>query len=160
MRSSYNRNARELAQAGHWQDVANLVLATWLFLSPWILGFVLVSATAAGAAAPGPNLSNASWNAWVLGILIVLLAIAALSGTRLWQEWLQLLLGVWLFIAPWVLGFSAAPAAAWDHWIVGILVVVCAASKLQAFGSARPVTVASGLAGNKPLAGRNPEVPP
>jgi hypothetical protein len=45
---------------------------------------------------------------------------------NLWQEWVNLALGVWIFIAPWVLGFATGGyvAAAWDHWIIGALVFI------------------------------------
>ena len=29
----------DIARNARWQDVANLVLGAWLFISPWVLGF-------------------------------------------------------------------------------------------------------------------------
>ena len=44
-------------------------------------------------------------------------------GTRsFWQDWANLALGVWLFAAPWILGYSPVGAAAWNSWIFGILI--------------------------------------
>jgi hypothetical protein len=74
----------------------------------------------------------AAWNAWVLGIVIALLAIWAIAMFAQWQDWLTGICGVWLVIAPWVLGFSAMVLARWDHVIVGVLVVVLAAWELWA----------------------------
>jgi hypothetical protein len=36
----------------------------------------------------------------------------------------NLLLGAWIFFAPWILGFAGFPAAAWDHWIVGAAIAI------------------------------------
>lgn len=95
-----------------WQDWVVLALGAWLFLAPFFMGYASLS---------GP----AAWNSYVLGALVAAFAIAAL-----WQpespseEWVNLVLGLWLVIAPFVLGFYATEAvAAWNHFIVGILVV-------------------------------------
>jgi len=37
-------------------------------------------------------------------------------------EWLNVILGAWLFLSPWILGFAGTSAAAWSAWIVGGLV--------------------------------------
>jgi hypothetical protein len=153
---------RRVLQSNHWQDWANLVLAVWLFISPWVINFGGSAGTPAGTAAP-PGASNAAWNAWILGIIIFLVACSAISRLRAWQEWVNLLLGIWLFIAPWVLGFSGLPGAAWNHWIVGVLVFLIAASDLQTVRGTESVppatgsvgtgatTTEPGYAGNKPV---------
>lgn len=49
------------------------------------------------------------------------------------KRWLQelenanemnVLLGVWLSLSPWVLGFSDAHRAAWDAWVLGAALVI------------------------------------
>jgi hypothetical protein len=47
-------------------------------------------------------------------------------------EWAELVIGVLLFIAPWVLGFSAPTAMAWSAWLAGIVAVLLAGSELFA----------------------------
>jgi hypothetical protein len=157
---------RRVWQSNHWQDWANLVLAIWLFISPWVINFGASAVATTGAAAGTavtPAASNAAWNAWVLGVIIFLVAISAIGRLRAWQEWVNLLLGIWLFVAPWALGFTQLGGAAWDHWIVGVLVFLLAASDLQSVRGATSVppatsnlgagTAASepGYAGNKPM---------
>jgi hypothetical protein len=95
------------------QDWANLVLAVLLFISPWVVGF----ATAAAA----------SWNAWIVGIAIAALAIAALTAFAVWEEWINLVLGLWLIISPWALSFSTTVGAMWTHVVLGIIAVVISA---------------------------------
>lgn len=42
------------------------------------------------------------------------------------------LLGVFLFIAPWLLGFRDVQAAAWNAWICGVLIAALAVAALSA----------------------------
>ncbi len=114
-----------------WRDWLMLGLAAWLYLSPWLLGFA-GAVPAAGAAAASAGFTPAAWNAWVVGILVAALAIWAIALFAEWHDWLTGILGVWLVVAPWVLGFSAMAAAVWDHVIVGALIVVLAAWELWA----------------------------
>ncbi len=104
-----------------WQDWANLILAIWLFISPWVLQFG--GATLGGAAA--------AWNAWVLGVIVFLVALSAIGSMELWQEWINLILGAWIFAAPWALGFTFLPPASWDHWFVGALIFLISLSSLR-----------------------------
>jgi hypothetical protein len=43
-------------------------------------------------------------------------------------EYLPLIEGVLLFLAPWVLGFSGVTAMAWSAWVIGILAFINAGS--------------------------------
>ncbi len=40
----------------------------------------------------------------------------------MWQGWFNLILGLWLIVSPWLLGFSTVAAAMWNSVIVGIVV--------------------------------------
>ena len=97
-------------------DVVNLILAAFLFLTPWIFGFA-----SDHAAAP---------NAWVSGVVIGVVAIAALTKFAEWEEWINLVLGLWVLVSPWVLSFAAQTTARWAHVIVGLIVAVLAGLKL------------------------------
>ncbi|WP_026620776.1 hypothetical protein M728_004745 (plasmid) [Ensifer sp. WSM1721] len=95
------------------QDWVNLVLAVCLFLSPWVIGFV---------AEPTPT-----WNAWIVGIVLGALAIATLSAFAEWEEWANMVIGLWLIVSPWLLGFMANVNAMWTHVILGVLVAAISA---------------------------------
>ena len=70
-----------------WQDWFMLALAAWLFISPfWMAGYASSSSVAA-------------WNSYILAVLVAAFAIAALATPQRWEEWVQLVLGVWLVIA-------------------------------------------------------------
>lgn len=120
--------ARMAQSKERWRDWVMLVLGAWLFLSPWILGFAAGMPVGAEEAVAGPG--AAAWNAWVVGVVIAALAIWAVAMFAEWQDWLNGILGVWLVIAPWVLGFGDLAAAAWNHVIVGLLVLGFAAWEL------------------------------
>ena len=95
-----------------WLDSGNLVLGAWLFVSPWILGF---------AAEPA-----AAWNAYLTGGIIAVLAIAALYAFQEWEEWLNVVVALWLVASPWVLGFSTLKFAMTNAVAVGLVVLVFA----------------------------------
>jgi hypothetical protein len=96
-------------------DWINLILAVLLFISPWVLGYTGTAAMT---------------NALIAGVVIAILAIAALVSFAKWEEWVNLIVGLWVLISPWVLGFTAATAALWSHVVIGIVVAVLAAVEL------------------------------
>jgi hypothetical protein len=95
------------------QDWLNLVLAAALLISPWIVGFAAVTYPA--------------WNAWIVAVLLVIVAGAALSAFAEWEEWAGLILGLWLIVAPWVLGFAGDAGAMWTHVVLGVLTAAVSA---------------------------------
>jgi len=61
-----------------------------------------------------------------------------------WQDWGNLVLGLWIFASPWVLqhtmvtgtsvaGVAASNTAMWSLYVVGIAIAVLAAAALFAF---------------------------
>lgn len=113
-----------LRRWGRWQDFVIFLLGVWLFISPWLLGFAYnnpytLSRSAAQQANP--------WNDWASGVIIIGAAVWVLAITwGYWIEFLLMMLGVWVFLSPWLLGFSHLPGAAWDNWIIGALVFLLA----------------------------------
>ena len=66
--------------------------------------------------------------AWALIGLGALLAVTALCSLALpgvvATEWLTVLFGVLLFVAPWVLSYTDRTGASWTSWVVGAIAVV------------------------------------
>jgi hypothetical protein len=83
-------------------DLYILGLAIFLCLSPWLF------ARANGAAAIDLRASGAA---------IALLSLAAMAAFAVWEEWANLLLGIWLIVSPWVLGFAHTRAM---HFSIGV----------------------------------------
>jgi SPW repeat len=88
----------------------NLFLGMILFFSPWLFSL--------STGAPRQMAS-------IMGLLIAVLSIAALAAFAVWEEWLNLAAGLWLNVAPWLLGFEESNAMMVDV-IIGIVVVVLA----------------------------------
>lgn len=142
-----------------WQDWTTLALAIWLFISPWVLRFggprVIGSGahSAAGGASSGQidAINAGAWNAWVLGAVVFLIALSILGKASLWQEWVNIVLGVWIFIAPMVLGFThAAPSAAREHWVLGAVLVAISIWRLAEGRHGTPAAANYVHAGDKP----------
>ena len=99
------------AQTG-WKTGLTMVLAAWLFVSPWIVV---------------PTTLVASINAWIVGAVIFIVAMAAMRAPRPDDvKWLNVILGAWVFVAPWVLGFAGVLGAAWNAWIIGAAIALLA----------------------------------
>jgi len=107
-------NERQSRNYARLCDVANLILGAILFFSPWIFGF---------------ESGKPSNNAYICGIIIVVLAISALSAFAVWEEWLNLIVGLWTLVSPWVLGFQGTNAMR-VHVIIGIAVAILAGIEL------------------------------
>jgi len=103
-------------------DVGNLILGVILFFSPWLFRLP------AGAE---------SQNALICGIIIVVLSIAALAAFAVWEEWLNLIVGLWLIVSPWVLKFQGTSGMRIDV-VIGIIVAVLAAIELWAMSQIPP----------------------
>lgn len=93
-----------------WQDWVMLAFAAWLFFSPFFLNYTSVSNVAA-------------WNSYVLGAAVAVFSIWALIYPQKWEEWVNIVLALWLIVAPFVLQFYQTEAvAAWNQVILGLLI--------------------------------------
>ena len=100
----------------HWQDPANAVLGAWLILAPWVLGF--------------DNHTTALANAVATGGALLAVGVAAVFEPRPWEQWIELVLGVWLIASPWALKFSALTTVTNAMVVTGVLIAVLAAWRL------------------------------
>jgi hypothetical protein len=106
-----------MAPATKWQEWTSFLLGLWLACSPWLLGYSEHEAATANAA--------------FLGLTLALGAHFEVSLDTVAAEWLNLLAGLWLIAAPFLLGFTAASEAAASSVAVGTLIVVLAASAMS-----------------------------
>ena len=102
----------------------NVVLGAWLFVSPWVLDFV--------------SASDASRNALIVGAAIAVIAAIVAAVGAPYLAWANVILGAWLFISPWALGYTNLDGASWNAWIVGVLVVIVALISASAAGVRQP----------------------
>jgi phosphoglycerol transferase MdoB-like AlkP superfamily enzyme len=76
--------------SNNWQAWAKLILGIWLFVSPWVVRYT--------------DHVKLSWDAWAVGVVLVVVSIATLMRLEIWEDWFDLVLGAWVFISPWALG--------------------------------------------------------
>jgi SPW repeat-containing protein len=98
-------------------DLVKLALAAFLTMTPWVFGYTAVVV--------------ASGNAWISGAVIGLASIAGIVALAQWEEWVSLILGLWVAISPWLLGYQATVISAMRaNAAIGIAVVLLAAAEL------------------------------
>jgi uncharacterized membrane protein HdeD (DUF308 family) len=104
-----------------WQDWVEVVVGAVAALSPiWV-----TTSTAA------------MWTLIILGALIAIDGLVSLAQPGLVaSEWVQMVLGVLLFISPWVMGFTAMSSASWSAWIIGALTLIAGGLSLPAANTA------------------------
>lgn len=109
-------------------NVGNLILGAILFLSPWLLSF--------------RTEGYAAWNAWMTGGIIAIVGLVAALQAYDWEEWVNLLAGLWAIVSPWLLGFSGLTSAMWTHVAVGVIVAVLAGGEFwRLYGSSEARSV-------------------
>lgn len=93
----------------------DIVAGCWLFISPFFL----------------PVLRNNS--AAVANTVCVGVAVAFLAAWHLlrpvranWASWVNIALGVWLFVSPWLLRFFGMNSATLNSMLMGVVVVLIA----------------------------------
>jgi hypothetical protein len=97
-------------------DVVKLGCAVLLTAAPWIFGL------------DGGNI--ATWNAWLNGSVIALIAVAALMYEAEWEPETTLGVGLWVALSPYIIGFMQDATATLVHALVGFATAALAAAKL------------------------------
>jgi hypothetical protein len=95
-----------------------LALSGLLFVSPWLLDY--------------SGLAVAAWTAWISAIVIATFSLAATIHFAEWEEWVALVGGVWLLVAPWALQFAYFGGATVAFTGVGSFIVWISVSDLWA----------------------------
>ena len=106
----------EVSLPKQWEDWANWAFGIWLCISPWALEFDLDRVP--------------TRNAVIVGCLIILAEVVTLSVFRPWEEWINVALGAWLVISPWVLGIASTAAKA-NFVVIGALVIALAVYEMR-----------------------------
>ena len=91
-------------------DLYNLMLAVFIFVTPWLFAYAN---------------EDARIDLWASGAVIAVSSLAALFVFSYWEEWLNVLIGAWLIVSPWVLGFAHMRAMHYSI-AIGVLVVYLA----------------------------------
>lgn len=112
--------ARSMRLPKHWEDWVSWLLGFWLLLSPWTLSY----------SEDAPALRNAV----TVGFVLIFVEVVTLSVFRPWQEWANVLIGVWLIASPFVLDF-VNPAGTTNAIVIGGLVLLLAFYEIWRLGT-------------------------
>jgi hypothetical protein len=94
-------------------DLYNLLFGLFLFVSPWLFAYASESARV---------------DLWTSGAVIAATSVIAAVAFANWEEWLNLLLGAWLMVSPWALGFMHTRAM---HISIGLGAMVAFLAALE-----------------------------
>lgn len=88
----------------------NALAAVWLILAPFLLAYA--------------GLGSALWNDVVVGIVVLGLAAVRLASPAqaIGLSWINLILGIWLIVAPFVLNYAEFLTPRWNDVILGIVI--------------------------------------
>ena len=129
---------QRIRQTVQWTSGINIVAGLWLIVAPFVLGHQGIQA--------------ALWNDVLVGIIVAAFAVARVARPLMNPSlsWINAVLGLWLIVAPFALGYGraveaealaaegvvgAAPTAMWNDIIVGVIILVLGAwSALSARG--------------------------
>lgn len=95
-----------------WQDLATIVLGIIAFASPFVFAVALDSSMAL--------------TAYAVGVLLVLSGLWTMSARKPAAsfEWIPVIVGAALFVAPWVLSYTGTTQMAWMSWLVGAAAIL------------------------------------
>jgi len=90
-----------------WEDWTTLVLGVWLWASTVVLHVA--------------DLATVQ-NFLAVGLLVIIVELFTFYFLRSWEEWINIVLGIWLIISLWLLDIDP-PAARVNAVIVGLLLI-------------------------------------
>jgi hypothetical protein len=96
-----------------WASGLNVIAGLWLIISPWVLGFAGYDSRMTG-------------NNVIFGIIVAVLAairVYRAAGTQ-WLSWINVLVGIWLFISAFVFASTSLTAPFWNNIILGVIVAI------------------------------------
>lgn len=113
-----------------WENWVNFFVGIWVFFIPWQVGSHFIS----------EETVVIRLNFWVVGALVTCISALALYNIKIWEEWINLFAGVWLFLSPWVLGYSQENVFVWNAIIAGIVIALLSGMAIPYEKAAREQT--------------------
>ena len=95
-------------------DVYTLALGAFLLAAPWLFSYAYAAARA---------------DDWVSSVIVIASSGAALLAFSEWEEWVSMIVGLWVIASPWLLGFQHARAMP-VNVAVGLLIALMSALEL------------------------------
>jgi hypothetical protein len=120
-----NNNMNEQSASMSWwsrsgSSWVNILLGIWVIISPFVLAI---------------HSPKGVWSNVITGAVVGILALIRWSMHQPGWSWLNLILGIWLFLSPFVLFLSGA--AIWNNVILGIIIAALALNNTYSKASAQ-----------------------
>jgi len=93
-----------------WQDQVILLLGVWLVVSPWVMGY--------------PSDSPPAVNAYIAGAIMAALAAFDLYKTYAWAVFLNIIVGIWVAVSPWLVNVMQDELMSASMLLVGLATTV------------------------------------
>ena len=102
-------------QRARWASAGNVAAGVWLILAPFVLNF--------------EGADTAQWNHIIVGAaVLVLAAIRAFDpDEREVLSWMNVVLGLWMIVSPFLLGYANVNDAQTNSLITGVIILALAA---------------------------------
>jgi SPW repeat len=78
---------------------------------------------------------------WASGAAIAAMSVAAIIAFSDWEEWTKLLIGFWLMVSPWMLGFAHTGAMHVGIWVGGSYILSPAMVPPPSFSGRMPPAI-------------------
>ena len=110
--------------AFHWRRMATLAIAAGLIIWPWLsLDGVELGAKLEG----GPSAFGlVVWHAFLIGGALAFLSVLSFVCRSVWLAGLQLIVGLWIAVAPWIIDLGDGAATSWLHAAAGLIIAAMA----------------------------------
>lgn len=99
-----------------WEDWVGMLIGVLIGISPWL--------------AEQQSDQAVTWNAILVGALVLLLAQLEYVSLQRWEETGEILLGLWLIAAPFTFGYEEAGLLRYWHFVLGAITVLLASWEL------------------------------
>lgn len=102
-------------QRARWASAGNVLAGLWLIIAPFVLNF--------------EGADNAQWNHIIVGLaVLVIAAIRAFDpDEREGMSWVNVILGLWMIVSPYLLGYADVNDAQTNSLITGAIILILAA---------------------------------
>lgn len=108
-------HAHDELQRARWASSANVLAGLWLIAAPFVLNF--------------EGADVAQWNHIIVGAAVALIAVIRASdpAERAGMSWTNVVLGLWMIAAPFVLGYNQVMDAQTNSIIMGAVIMALGA---------------------------------
>lgn len=94
----------------------DILVGIWLIISPFLLAYT--------------GNTTALWNDLICGLAVIVFAATQTAQSRSrssWPSWINLLVGIWLVLAPFALNYAGATTTLWNEIVSGLIIIALAA---------------------------------